>query len=100
MASLDGINKEHSELIEIKVVGVKSFNSFKNKGIPLYYFQQMQWQMYCSGLSKGYFVYYCHVDGKINLIEVSSNDDYLCEIVSEAIPFAEKLIKIKQELNT
>lgn len=87
MASLDGISSNEQELIEIKVVGLISFNSIKCSGIPLHYYHQMQWQMMCSNVKIGYFISFCHQTEEISLLPVTYNTSMVEELIQAANKF-------------
>jgi len=56
-ASLDGLNFGQDLLIEIKVSDI-SFDEVQDGNIPYKYQLQMQHQMYCSPVEKGYLIVY------------------------------------------
>lgn len=50
--SLDGINADHSEIVEIKCANWQTHEMWLHGFVPDYYLVQMQWQMMIVGCSK------------------------------------------------
>lgn len=83
MASLDGLTADGSMIVEAKAPSMRKHTEYKETGIPIYYYQQMQWQMYASGIQKAVFSSWC--DGDLYLEDV----DYDPKVIEEILPKAE-----------
>lgn len=73
MASLDGISNDNSVAVEIKCpISDKLVSAVTFDNIPKYYIDQVQWQLYCTGLKSVIFsVYY---KGKVNDMVMFRNE--------------------------
>ena len=76
MASLDGISYDSKQIVEIKCPGAKGHEESINGDVKPLYIAQMNWQMFCTGLSQcDYFSY----DGENGYIIVINRDNALIE---------------------
>lgn len=85
MASLDGIDFYNTCILEIKCPGKKTIDLASKGEIPIYYRDQIQWQLNCSGVSTGYYCAYDGQDGHI--IRVDRDQDYIDKMIIEAEKF-------------
>lgn len=87
-ASLDGVDWEKGVLAEIKVVGAELHAQALKQLVPAEYWPQVQWQLFCAHLEKGY---YCsHNLGSLAIVPVERDDDY---IAKELLPAAAEFYK-------
>lgn len=91
MASCDGVSPDEAELIEIKTMGKKSFDSFLINGIPIYYYQQVQWQMMCSGIRFGHLVAFCRDTERLEIKPVVWDSTMIDKMILKAEQFLQKL---------
>lgn len=98
MASLDGISPDEQEIIEIKVVGNRSWNNIVSNGIPIYYYQQMLWQMMCSGAKVGYFIAFHRNTRKIHMNPITMNSLEIEKMKDAAIDFLKQLEDFQLEM--
>ena len=87
-ASLDGIDPYAKMLLEIKIASLKDHITAKEGKIPSKYKPQVHWQLYCSGLNKGYYASF-HKEQLI-LVKVERDDDYIND---ELLPAAKTFYK-------
>lgn len=88
MASLDGYYD--GNVIEIKC-GVRSYEDMLIGTIAPYYYDQMQTQMYCAGISK--MTYICYRPGeKLLTQEVTFDKKYFKKILKKAEAFYTKMV--------
>jgi len=81
-ASLDGVSESGNLICEIKHPGKLS------KKIPLHYYQQIQWQLFCIGEPFAKCLYLERLDDdNYYLEEVSRDDACICELLKEANDF-------------
>lgn len=87
MASLDGINDDHTKIVEIKCPGQKGHEESRNGDVKPLYKCQVLWQMFCTGLSQcDYFSY----DGENGyIIEIDRDDKLIEEMVIKAKEYLE-----------
>ncbi len=92
-ASLDGINDVGDIIAEIKVPGQKTIEMAQNGVVPPHYYDQIQWQLYCSGaVNCLYFVYDWRNDvGYVN--QVDRNEVRIAEMRVAAIRFRQCVIE-------
>lgn len=90
MASLDGITADGLTVIEVKAPGEKSHTVHKTTGIPIYYYQQMQWQMYNSNTREGVFASW--FEGDLYLENIEYDQDMVDQIIPKAHEFYNKYI--------
>lgn len=89
MASLDGISRDGSVVLEIKCPGDKDHQLALSGKIPEYYFPQLQHQMYVCDVQS---MYYYSFDGKKGVcIEVQRDDEYIVKMLSEEWKFYQRL---------
>ena len=65
LASLDGWNEEHRIILEIKVVGKKTFDEVERGNIPEEYDWQVQHQMVVTGADLAYIGFYLEAAGDV-----------------------------------
>ncbi|WP_017193579.1 lambda-exonuclease family protein [Vaccinium witches'-broom phytoplasma] len=98
-ASLDGYNEETKTLLEIKCPlnpdGPSWQVFFKTKEIPPYYWAQIQAQLYCSGLEKGYFFVFVN-DKLFRTQEVFLDKSFIAKMFMEAEAFQQELDKSRK----
>ncbi|MDW3617981.1 MAG: hypothetical protein QFY14_02715 [Candidatus Phytoplasma pruni] len=68
---------------------------FKTQTIPPYYWAQMQAQLYCSNLEKGYFFVFVN-DKLFRNQEVFLDKDFVTKMLIEAEAFQQELEKSRQ----
>ena len=85
MASLDGISYDSQHIVEIKCPGMKGHEESKNGDVKPLYIAQMNWQMFCTGLSTcDYFSY----DGENGyIIEVGRDEVLISKMFTAANEF-------------
>jgi putative phage-type endonuclease len=89
MASLDGISKCASHLVEIKCPGRKAHEDAKNGDVNPLYIMQMNWQMYCADVLK---CDYWSFDGEIGYcIPFSKDHKLIDEMIVKAKEFLEMM---------
>lgn len=84
-ASLDGINLEGDEILEIKCPKEQWDK------IPDYYLPQIHWQLFCSGAKICHFVSY--VDGNIKVWLIERADAYIEKLVEAGREFYRRLME-------
>jgi len=88
MASLDGLEIDGKEAVEIKCMKIENHQKALEGFIPEYYISQMQHQMEVVGLNK---IFYCsyHPDheNKIYIKEVYRDDDYIEKLIQKESEF-------------
>lgn len=89
-ASLDGINQERKEILEIKCPGKRGHDEAVRGGIPEKYWPQVQWQLAVTGYCEGYYVSY--YEGEIVVLEFSRDDEYIDKLIKEADLFYERIV--------
>ena len=80
MASLDGIDGE--EILEIKCPGLKDHQVAQKGKVPEHYKDQLQWQLFCSGKEKCYYVSYHETSTETVIVE--RDDDYIADVMLPA----------------
>lgn len=89
MASLDGIDIERKFAVEIKCPGKKNLEEYREKGIPGYYYAQLQVQMFVYDLSFMHVCFYSPddiFDGKL-LQKIERDEVYIEYYLKEAEKF-------------
>ncbi|WP_225696109.1 lambda-exonuclease family protein [Candidatus Phytoplasma sp. AldY-WA1] len=101
-ASLDGWNEETKSLLEIKCP--ISFNSktwknfFLKDQIPIYYYAQVQAQMYCSSSEKAFFlVFQSYQNAKVK--EIKRDPIFIEKMYEECLIFYKLFKEAEQILN-
>lgn len=82
-ASLDGINKNHKLIVEIKCPGLSKFRQAKQGVVADYYYPQMQQQMACVNAEVCDYWVYREDEGAV-LIRVPRNEEYIQELIRRA----------------
>lgn len=82
IASLDGINKDGTVIVEIKC-SKKTYEAAQRGKIEEMYRAQVQQQLYCSGAV--YAVFCAYYDGSGVVIRVDRDEDYIKRIIEAAI---------------
>lgn len=92
LASLDGLNEEIKETLEIKSTkSEKLFNAAKESKIPDVWNYQIQWGLYCTGYNKGLLAV-VHVEtGELILNEVMRDEKIISHCLQEAEIFLKKM---------
>lgn len=90
MASLDGITTDGKMVIEAKAPKAENHAKHKQYGVPLYYYQQMQWQMYACGAKEAVFSSWC--DGDLYLEDVAYDEETVNELLIRGEEFYNKYI--------
>ncbi len=93
ISSLDGINFDRKETLEIKCPGKKTLDEARNGIIPENYYVQVQHQLYMSGFDLAY--YYCFDGEKGITIEINRNDYMIDQILEKCIEFNDSLINME-----
>lgn len=88
MASLDGINLDDSEVIEIKC-GEKAWNDFKLGVVSDAYICQVQWHLFVTGASVCHFIVYW--EGQIMYKTFKRNDEYIEKLKEAGYKFYEEM---------
>lgn len=88
MASLDGIDLDGECILEVKVP------SKHHENIPVHYKDQIQFQMFCTGAKKCYFVSYC--EGTLKIFVEKRNDEYIEELFHAAQEFRRMLLSFEE----
>jgi putative phage-type endonuclease len=101
-ASLDGWNENSKTILEIKCpISQNSstwVNFFMNDKIPIFYYAQIQAQLYCSNAEKAFFlVYYNYQNAKVK--EIYRDILFLNEMYQKCFYFYNLFQKAKQILN-
>ncbi len=79
-ASLDGITKDGTHIVEIKCPGLPKWQSAKKGVVVDYYYPQMQQQMAVCGAETCHYWVYRQKEGGI-LINVPRNEPYIAEMI-------------------
>ncbi|WP_341266581.1 lambda-exonuclease family protein [Candidatus Phytoplasma fraxini] len=100
-ASLDGWNDENKSLLEIKCPKFLNSNTWKKfflyDEIPMYYYAQVQAQIYCSNAEKAFFlVFGNYQNAKVK--EVPRNQLFINKMYKECLEFYEILIDFKEKM--
>lgn len=84
-ASLDGIDREKGLILEVKCPSLDDHIIAEQAEVPKYYYCQMQWQMFCSGIKKGVYASYfkCRKTGVENIAyaNVDFDDQFIADIL-------------------
>lgn len=92
-ASLDGIDKDKSILVEIKCPGHRDHQSAVEGMIPGKYYPQLQHQFAVTGLDRGY---YFSFDGKNGVIvEIRRDDHYIKELIHKEKQFYQCMLDLE-----
>lgn len=90
-ASLDGLDKKKKAILEIKCPGIKDHQLALEGKVSPKYFDQVQWQLFCSDQKICYYASY--YDGLLAIVKVKRDDDYIAEtLLSAATEFYRCLI--------
>lgn len=90
IASLDGLSKDESVLVEIKCPGEKDHTSALRGVIPEKYYPQLQHQLEVTGLDKGYYLSFDGQYGKIIIFE--RDQDYIDRMIEKEYEFYQCMI--------
>lgn len=90
MASLDGISTREDLIVEIKSPQAKSHESYKQEGIPLHYAQQMQWQMFVTGVKNSVFASW--YDGDLYLKELCFDEEQCLDLIKKGQEFYTEIL--------
>lgn len=85
IASLDGIDFCHKDIVEIKCPGREDHQTALEGIVPAKYYPQLQHQMEVTGLNKAYYFSFDGVAGKI--IEVYRDDKYVEDLIKKELQF-------------
>lgn len=85
MASLDGIDFAHKNIVEIKCPGREDHAQALNGKVPEKYFPQLQHQMEVAGVDESWYFSFDGVDGKY--IKVYRDDKYVSKLVAKEQEF-------------
>ncbi|KXT29456.1 putative phage-type endonuclease domain protein [Candidatus Phytoplasma oryzae] len=101
-ASLDGWHEKSQTILEIKCPFSHNSatwkNFFMNNKIPIFYYAQIQAQLYCSDAEKAFFlVYHTYQNAKIQ--EVERNISFIKEMYQKCLDFYNLFIKAKEIVN-
>ncbi|MDV3167831.1 MAG: YqaJ viral recombinase family protein [Candidatus Phytoplasma stylosanthis] len=101
-ASLDGWNKKTNSLLEIKCPFYLNSNTWKdffmNDKIPIYYYAQIQAQIYCSNAEKAFFlVFQNYQNAKIKVI--LRDKSFIDRMYNECLEFYNLFIKARKILD-
>ena len=88
VASLDGIDDSGEVIIEIKCPNKP------HTSVPEYYFDQIQWQFYCSGAKRCFFCSY--TDGNLEIFGVLRDDERIETLRKEALLFREQVRNLEE----
>jgi len=91
-ASLDGIDLELEAILEIKCPGLADHKLAEEGKVPEKYQDQIQWQLFCSGMKIAYYASYYNPAGNsedpLVMFLVERDDDYMAkELVNKAAEF-------------
>lgn len=87
IASLDGIDLDEKNIVEIKCPGPSDHNEAIKGHIPDKYYPQLQHQMAVTGLD---MAYYYSFDGKIGvIIQVFRDENYIIKMIEKELTFWE-----------
>ena len=93
IASLDGLDLDQKNIVEIKCNGAKNHEMALKGNIPIYHYAQLQHQLMCTGLE---MVYYFSYDGKDGvIIEVGREDEYIKTMVALEKKFYDCMINFE-----
>ncbi|WBL31481.1 lambda-exonuclease family protein [Candidatus Phytoplasma sacchari] len=101
-ASLDGWDEKSKKILEIKCPFSHNSpawkNFFVNNEIPIYYYAQIQAQLYCSNAEKAFFlVYHNYQNAKVQ--EVEKNVIFINKMYQKCLNFHNLFIKAKKILH-
>lgn len=89
MASLDGINEDHSVLVEIKCPSDAHHDIAVAGRVPDLYYPQVQHQMHVCNLKKCFYFSFDGFDGVI--VEVKKNETYVKQMIEKEWDFYQKI---------
>ena len=92
-ASLDGIDLEKMLILEIKCPNKDDHELASNGKVPKHYFPQVQWQLFVSGIHKGFYASYN--SGDLQVVSVEYDEEY---IVNQVMPKACEFLVCIREL--
>lgn len=88
-ASLDGIDKSKRTIVEIKC---PAWSQHSNEILPMYK-AQMQHHLYATGAEMCFYVTYIeHLEQKINIIEVSRDEQFMQKMVDAEYAFYKEFL--------
>lgn len=94
-ASLDGIDKQKRAILEIKCPGLADHTTAEEGEIPIHYYPQVQWQLFCSNLKTCYYASY--FNDTVTTIKVKRDDNYIAkELLPQASEFYKCLIEMRE----
>lgn len=93
MASLDGVDAEHTCIVEIKCPGPSDHKQAQEGHIPDKYVPQLQHQMEVCQLEKAYYYSFDGTDGI--LLEIERDDKYLSILVKKEKEFFDCMINLE-----
>ena len=84
LANLDGIfrNPENGqlELVEYKTTSERNYQNWTDENLPEYYYLQIQWYLYVTGLQKCYLAFMIG-NNLFNVTEIDRNDEVIDQLV-------------------
>lgn len=93
-ASLDGIDKSRRVIVEIKC---PDWQSHENEIMPMYK-AQVQHHLYATGAEICYYVTYVgHLEQKINIIEVSRDEQFMQRMIDAELAFYKEFLCVFKE---
>lgn len=90
MASLDGYNREHQVVLEIKRNNKDYHEMAKNGKVPDHHFCQIQHQLYCTGFDQCHYLSW-GTDGTKYLVIVPKDAGYIAQMVEKELAFKKML---------
>ncbi|KAB8122102.1 MAG: endonuclease [Candidatus Phytoplasma cynodontis] len=101
-ASLDGWNENSQTILEIKCPFSQKSQTWKNffhkDQIPIFYYAQIQAQLYCSNAQKAFFlVYHTYQNAKVK--EVDRDISFINKMYKICLNFYNLFIEAKKTLN-
>lgn len=91
MASLDGMDMEEKNIVEIKCPGKEDHFAAVSNIVPDKYYPQLQHQLAVTGLKMAYYFSYTPTSSKI--IEVQRDDDYISKMIKKEREFYDCLLE-------
>lgn len=86
MASLDGYNERIKKALEIKCPGEKSHQTAKLGIVPIFYFPQVQHQMFVANLQSIYYLSYINDESYV-ILTCERDDKYIDELIKKELHF-------------
>lgn len=98
IASLDGMDLDQSNIVEIKCNGAKSHSMVIAGNVPLHHYAQVQHQLMCTKLPMSYYYSYDGADGVI--LEIYRDDEYIAKLIEIEKQFYKCMVEFEPpELN-